>query len=203
MERSEVPQRLTSPASRTEKESCAGRRTRFHRLREVPVGPRSNVTAMPRKRAATKAAKLALDAYVPYLVNRAATAMLNYSALDFKKHGLTVPQWRILVVVWQAGVCRFGRLAELTSIEPPTLSRLLNAMQRSRLISKRRVRTDSRSVDVSLTLLGVRKVEETMPFALTVNERFLAGIDDADVDTTRRVLVHIHRNAAEMESRRP
>jgi MarR family transcriptional regulator for hemolysin len=99
-------------------------------------------------------------------------------------------------------VCRFGKLAELTSIEPPTLSRLLNVMQQDRLIRRRRVPTDSRSVDVSLTPLGIRKVEETMPFAMTVNDGFLNGINKADVSTTRRVLVQIYENVLKMESRR-
>jgi DNA-binding MarR family transcriptional regulator len=146
------------------------------------------------RRRAAQADDLHIESYVPYLVNRAATAMLNYSALEFEKLGLTVPQWRILLTLWQHRECRFGELAKLTSIEPPTLSRLLNAMTRSRWVKRQRLEADTRSVNVSLTPAGAALFERTIPFAENVNKLYMARLSAADLNVLRRALSTIYEN---------
>ena len=145
----------------------------------------------PRRRAADD---LQIESYIPYLVNRAATAMLNYSALEFEKFGLTVPQWRILLTLWQHRECRFGELAKLTSIEPPTLSRLLNAMTKSRWVKRRRIEEDTRSVNVTLTPAGAALFERTIPFAENCNNLYMARLSAADLTVLRRALATIYDN---------
>jgi DNA-binding MarR family transcriptional regulator len=120
--------------------------------------------------------------------------MLNYSALEFEKLGLTVPQWRILLTLWQHQECRFGDLAKLTSIEPPTLSRLLNAMTKTCLVKRRRMEADSRSVNVSLTAAGVALFEKTIPFSERVNGLYIEGLSKADLAVLRRALATIYDN---------
>jgi DNA-binding MarR family transcriptional regulator len=146
------------------------------------------------KRRATPADDLHIESYVPYLVNRAATAMLNYSALEFEKFGLTVPQWRILLTLWQHRECRFGELATLTSIEPPTLSRLLNAMTKSRLVKRTRHEEDTRSVNVTLTPAGAALFEKTIPFAENCTKVYMARLSAAELTVLRRALATIYDN---------
>jgi MarR family transcriptional regulator, organic hydroperoxide resistance regulator len=137
---------------------------------------------------------LHIESYVPYLVNRAATAMLNYSAVEFEQYGLTVPQWRILLTLSQHRECRFGELAKLTSIEPPTLSRLLNAMTKARWVKRTRIEEDTRSVNVSLTAAGVALFERTIPFAESVNQLYVEGLSESDLAVLRRALATIYGN---------
>jgi MarR family transcriptional regulator, organic hydroperoxide resistance regulator len=146
------------------------------------------------KRRGPTAAGLHIESYIPYLVNRAATAMLNFSARQFEKHGLTVPQWRILLTLWQHRECRFGELAKLTSIEPPTLSRLLNGMTKSKWVKRERIEEDTRSVNVSLTAAGAALFEKTIPFAENVNNLYIDGLTAADLAVLRRSLVTIYDN---------
>ena len=146
------------------------------------------------KRRAVPAGDLQIESYIPYLVNRAATAMLNYSALEFEKFGLTVPQWRILLTLWQHRECRFGELAKLTSIEPPTLSRLLNAMTKSRWVKRRRIEEDTRSVAVSLTPAGTELFERTVPFAENVNKLYIDRLSAADLKVLQRALTTVYDN---------
>lgn len=135
-----------------------------------------------------------IESYIPYLINRAATAMINYSALEFEQLGLTVPQWRILLTLWQHRDCRFRELAELTSIEPPTLSRLLNAMTKSRLVKRRRVAEDTRGVSVALTAAGVALFERSMPFAENCNRLYIDGLTAGELAVLRRALTRIYDN---------
>jgi DNA-binding MarR family transcriptional regulator len=140
-----------------------------------------------------------IESYIPYLVNRAATAMLNYSATQFEKHGLTVPQWRILLALRHHPECRFGELAKLTSIEPPTLSRLLNAMTKARLVRRQRVESDTRNVNVSLAPAGAALYEQTVPFAEFDNRLYVKGLSAADLTVLRRALATIYDNVQSAE----
>jgi DNA-binding MarR family transcriptional regulator len=126
--------------------------------------------------------------------------MLNYSALEFEQLGLTVPQWRILLTLWQHRECRFGELAELTSIEPPTLSRLLTAMTKLRLVKRRRIAEDSRSIKLSLTAAGTALFERSLPFAENCNQIYLAGLSDADLAVLQRGLATIYDNVRRVRS---
>jgi MarR family transcriptional regulator, organic hydroperoxide resistance regulator len=120
--------------------------------------------------------------------------MLNYSALEFEQLGLTVPQWRILLTLWQHRECRFRELAELTSIEPPTLSRLLTAMTKARLVRRRRIAEDSRSINLSLTAAGAALFARSMPFAENCNRIYLDGLSAGDLAALRRGLAIIYGN---------
>jgi DNA-binding MarR family transcriptional regulator len=135
-----------------------------------------------------------IESYVPYLVNRAATAMLNYSAREFEHFGVTVPQWRILLALWNHRECRFGELATLTSIEPPTLSRLLNGMTANKLVKRSRTATDSRSVTLSLTAAGRALFQKTIPFADEVNAQYTEGLTRSELAVLRRSLAKIYEN---------
>jgi DNA-binding MarR family transcriptional regulator len=150
----------------------------------------------------TATRRLSIETYVPYLVNRAAIAMLTYSAGEFERFGLTVPQWRILLALWEHRDCRFGDLAKLTSIEPPTLSRLLTAMTRERLVRRTPVPTDSRSVNLSLTAEGVELFESTIGFAREVNRMYIEGVSRSDLAALRRALTQIHANVERQRERR-
>jgi len=150
------------------------------------------------KRRAPQPGGLHIESYVPSLVNRAATAMLNYSALEFESFGLTVPKWRILLTLAQHEVCRFGELAKLTSIEPPTLSRLLNVMTKARLVKRTRIEADTRSVNVSLTPAGSALFAKTIPFAEDVNASYVAGLTTAELTVLRRALAKIYDNVEEL-----
>jgi DNA-binding MarR family transcriptional regulator len=150
---------------------------------------------------ASRTTNLTIESYVPYLVNRAAVAMLGYSAREFEKLGLTVPKWRILLALWNHDECRFGDLAQLTSIEPPTLSRFLNAMSAARLVARRRIESDSRSVSISLTAAGRALFEKTIPFAENVNRTYVKGLSAAELAVLRRALTTIHANVRAQEER--
>ena len=146
------------------------------------------------KRRAVRPRAPHIESYVPYLVNRAATAMLNFSAREFESLGLTVPQWRILLALWHHRECRFGDLATITSIEPPTLSRLINTMESARLVKRVPNEQDSRSVKVALTETGEALFEGTIPFARESNRCYVAGLSADELAVLRRALTVIYDN---------
>ena len=140
------------------------------------------------------AVRFSLDGYVPFLINRLAIALVAYSTPEFESRGLTIPTYRILMALRQIKACSFKELIEKTRIEPPTLSRLLNLLEESRLIRRRKSDVDSRSVMVSLTPAGRAIAARQIQFSLSVEDMALQGVSREDAATLRRLLAQIYDN---------
>src|ERR1700694_2033055 len=80
-------------------------------------------------------AKLDLGDYVPYLVNRVGTIIAEQFGADaLARHCLSIAEWRVLAVLASNGGQRQIDLADLTSIEVSTLSRLVTRLVRMGLV---------------------------------------------------------------------
>jgi DNA-binding MarR family transcriptional regulator len=143
---------------------------------------------------AKRSQALSFDTYIPFLVNRAATAMTTSAALEFEPRGLTVPKWRVLILLWERGTRSFATCKELTSIGAPTFSRLTAKMERERLIVRTRVPEDTRTLDLAITAKGRELVESLMPVAITSEKMYLDGVTVAERAALRSALGKIYRN---------
>jgi DNA-binding MarR family transcriptional regulator len=135
-----------------------------------------------------------LAAYLPYLINRVARVMLRGVDEKFHNHGLTVSKWRILAVLSDRGTCRFGELAELTSIEPATLNRFVGALSKDGLIKRRRSTSDARAVRIALTERGEEVFTGTLPWALDVENQMIQGLSSEDIGHLKRMLSVMYAN---------
>jgi MarR family transcriptional regulator, organic hydroperoxide resistance regulator len=135
-----------------------------------------------------------LAGYLPYLLNRVVREMVRKAEKEFRKRGLTVSTWRILAVLADRGVCGFGELAHLTSIEPATLSRFVESLIHDRLIRRRRSSADGRAVTITLTEKGEAAFVETLPWALDVENRLTRTIAPEDVRRLKAMLKTLYAN---------
>ena len=135
-----------------------------------------------------------LGSYLPYLLNRVAREMLRGVDQKFQHRGLTVSKWRILAVLSDRGVCGFGELADLTSMEPATLSRFVASLSKDRLIRRRRSAKDARAVRIALTDAGEAVFTGTLPWAADVENKLARGLSDSDVDSLKRMLAIVYSN---------
>ena len=92
-----------------------------------------------------------LAVYLPYLINRAGAALADSFSDQLLAHGITLSMWRVIAALHHKDAQRVGELAEMTSIEISTLSRLLGAMDRRGLVRRQRSPQDART-DRPLTL---------------------------------------------------
>lgn len=132
--------------------------------------------------------------YVPYLINRVAVGMVKYFARDLKNYGLNVQTWRILAAILSHSECRFGELARITSIEIPTLSRIVARMQREGLIRCRPVASDSRTFLASLTPKGRGLANRVLPRAFAAEAAMVEGLSQPEIATFTRTLHAMYRN---------
>jgi DNA-binding MarR family transcriptional regulator len=135
-----------------------------------------------------------LAAYLPYLINRVARVMLRGVDDKFQQRGLTVFKWRILAVLSDRGTCRFGELAELTSIEPATLYRFVGALSKEGLIRRRRSTSDARAIRIGLTERGEAVFTGTLPWASDVENQMIQGLSADDIEQLKRMLSVMYAN---------
>ena len=139
-----------------------------------------------------------LQRYLPYLLNRAAIRITEAFQRELRKDDLTVVMWRVLAVLWHDGAMRLGALAEATSIEVSTLSRLVTSMQVRALVSRTRCAEDARAVEVDLTPEGRAIAARIVTLALEYEATAIAGMSGEDGDTLRRLLNQLYDNLSRL-----
>ncbi len=120
--------------------------------------------------------------------------MLTYAASEFEPHGLSVPKWRVLFLLWERGSCSFATCMELASIGAPTFSRLTATLERERLIVRTRVPEDTRTLNLTITPKGRALIETLMPMAISNEKKYLQGVTAAERAALRSALGKIYRN---------
>jgi DNA-binding MarR family transcriptional regulator len=117
----------------------------------------------------------------------------------FKKHKLNHYSARILVLLLEHRELRNGELVELMLLPQSTISTQLLALNKRRLISRRRSRQDNRSVIVSLTPAGLVVAQDCDMLSARVQDE-LAQLFDADsLPEIYALLQRMEQRLAEME----
>ena len=142
----------------------------------------------------------ALAEFLPYLLNRAGVKIGLAFARDIESLEVTLPMWRVMVALWESGDQRLGDLAERTSIDFSTLSRLLVNLQEKQFIVRRRSGLDGRALSVSLTGKGRAMTERIIPIACHYEEVATRGLDNADIKRLKRMLVRLFSNIQTLDA---
>lgn len=139
----------------------------------------------------------------PYLLNRVGVRIGEMFSRRIEGHGVTLPMYRVMAALWEKGDRHLGELREVTSIELSTLSRMVGAMTRKGLVSRRRPDLNARTVEINLTVKGRTLVEELIPLAIRYEEIGLRGFRSGQIAGLKRDLVRIHQNLAEFDGQEP
>jgi DNA-binding MarR family transcriptional regulator len=145
-------------------------------------------------RHAERAHGFALGCFLPYLINRAGARLAVAFSADIASHGIGLQEWRVLAALLAQGPCRLGDLAELTSIELSTLSRLVGRMAHGRLVQRTRENGDRRAVRVDLAARGRQIAAAIVPLAHAYERIALAGFAADEADSLRQMLLRVFRN---------
>jgi DNA-binding MarR family transcriptional regulator len=138
---------------------------------------------------------LDLSEHLPHLVNRVGSALAErFSAEALTAAGLSIASWRVLVVLSSNGALRQTDLAELTSIDVSTLSRLITRLVRDGLARRARSRSDSREVSVGLTRKARALMTRLVPTATRLENAATRSLSKRDIATLKRSLRKMHQN---------
>src|ERR1700719_4407150 len=108
-----------------------------------------------------------LSEHLPYLINRVGSALVaRFSADALAGAHLSIASWRVLAVLSNKGGLRQTDLAEMTSIDASTLSRLITRLVHDGLVRRTRSKTDSRDVGVELSRKAKTLMTNLIPRAV-------------------------------------
>ena len=97
---------------------------------------------------------------LPRLLLQARESVMAHTRPGLRAQGLSDQQWRVLRVLGEHGVVDTGRVAREAFILGPSLTGVLNRMERDGLIQRTRDTTDQRRTVVAPTPKGLQSVEK-------------------------------------------
>ena len=138
--------------------------------------------------------------YVPHLI--AAIAQFRDSALDgaLRRYGLNVGRYRVLGVLARFGVCTMTELANFTSIDRTTLTRIADHLVASGLAERGTEARDRRQVRLGMTAAGRKLYRKAVLVVLDLNGRLMAGVPEGEGRAAARVLREIVQALAPNET---
>ena len=141
---------------------------------------------------------LELGNYLPYLINRVGFALVeDFTGGALKQHGLTIDMWRVLAALSSNGGQRQVDLADLTSIDASTLSRLVSRLVRLDLVTRSRSETSNREVVVALSAKGRALMQKLIPIAVKLEQQAGAGLTAKELAVAKALLKRMYLNFAQ------
>jgi DNA-binding MarR family transcriptional regulator len=139
---------------------------------------------------------IVLERAISYWVARVYAANRTVMYRRFRQAGLsmTPEQWMILVRLWELEGRSQADLAASTSRDAPTVSRILDVMERDGWILRKTDPADARGRLVYLTKQGHALRQTLVPVARVLVEVVERDIPERDLEITRRTLERIARN---------
>jgi DNA-binding MarR family transcriptional regulator len=140
-------------------------------------------------------ARLDLSDFFPYLINRVGSALVaRFSAEALDAKNLSIAMWRVLAALSNDGGLRQIDVADMTSIEVSTLSRLITRLVQMGLVSRTRSTTNSREVTVQLSPKGKALVAQLIPIAQALQDTATRGLSKQEMAVVKHALKRMHQN---------
>jgi MarR family transcriptional regulator, organic hydroperoxide resistance regulator len=140
--------------------------------------------------------RVVLKRALPFMIHACYQQIRSVTYRAFMDHGLelTPEQWIVLVQLWEKDGQTQSALSELTLRDRPTMSRILDTMEKSGLVERHADERDARSKLVKLTRTGKGLREKLVPVAKNLVQRLERGIPQQDLETTHRTLSKMLEN---------
>lgn len=166
---------------------------------------KNRVTLDPPRKARKTAAQPNTDFvedYLPALLTRASSLISGEFHRVVTQKGFTVSEWRVLAALAGSRRTSIGKLARLTVMKQPTLTRVLDRMEIRGDVKRLPHETDRRITLVAITDSGQELVSELIELAHEHERRVLEpfGLSrSAELKKTLKQMIEMHQGHAEEE----
>lgn len=125
-----------------------------------------------------------------YKIDLVARLIAQRLSQNFKAHSfdVTIEQWRILLFLWKEDGQSQNSLALSTQKDEPSVSRILNNMEKNDLVVRRRHPTDRRTNLIYLTEKGRSLQEPLMAVGNLTNKEATEGISPEELKACIKTL---------------
>jgi DNA-binding MarR family transcriptional regulator len=131
-----------------------------------------------------------------YLIYRTALALKAALQRSFRENGyeITGEQWAIIRHLWEEDGLSQREIAEKTYKDKPNITRMLDALEKKRLIFRQPDPRDRRKYCIYLTKEGKQLHERLSPLTQKLRERFTRNLPQDEIEFLRDALNKIYQN---------
>ena len=145
--------------------------------------------------------KTPLSEFLPYQLSITSNAVSGRIALEYRQRfGLSVPEWRVMAVLGDAGPLTQRDLTRLTLMDKVAVNRACKVLEERGLAYRRPNELDGRSHHLDLTEEGVRMRDEIMPLALEMERRLFSSFAPEEVAQFRSLLERVRGEVKDLDA---
>lgn len=111
---------------------------------------------------------------------------------------LSASKWRILGTLKSHNMLTMNELAEMTTIERTTLTRMLNQMEQEKIILRTSHADDKRATVVGLTRRGLELFIKANEIVEKVNEEIMLGLTDEETAFLRKIMQRLRQRTVSL-----
>ena len=133
-----------------------------------------------------------------FITGKASTAIARRLQKNFKESDIdiTIEQWSVLYHLWKEEGQSQQQLCEATFRDKPSITRLVDNLEKSKLVKRVASKDDRRSNLIFLTKEGKTLEEKTMEVANRTLNEALVGVTNGQVAIAKEVLQMVYDNLA-------
>jgi DNA-binding MarR family transcriptional regulator len=133
-----------------------------------------------------------------FITGKASTAIARRLQKNFKDASveITIEQWSVLYHLWKAEGQSQQQLCEATFRDKPSITRLVDNLEKSKLVKRVASKNDRRSNLIFLTKEGKVLEEKTMEIANRTLNEALKGVTNGQIEIAKEVLQMVYNNLA-------
>ncbi len=132
-----------------------------------------------------------VQSYISYSLATAHRKVHTSLTRRLKQFGVQVEAWRVMEILENDDSLTMGDLAELVLMNPPTLTKLVDRMVADGLVHRRVASSDHRKVNLDITALGRKRIDQIRKQARLEEEQIAIRIGPEHADMLRRILSEI------------
>ena len=133
-----------------------------------------------------------------FITGKASTAVARRLQRNFKESGIdiTIEQWSVLYHLWKEDGQSQQQLCDATFRDKPSITRLVDNLEKSKLVKRVASESDRRSNLIFLTKDAKSLEQKTMEVANRTLNEALEGVDNNQIEIAKEVLQMVYDNLA-------
>ena len=127
--------------------------------------------------------------------------MINYLNSKLAEFDITAEQWQVMLILSKNNKINQKLLAAEVKKDQPTLTRMLDILERKFLVERHLCKEDRRSYSVHITEKGLNLTEKLVPYIEDIFKNLLDGISEEDLNIYLDVLDKININITNLNKK--
>lgn len=139
---------------------------------------------------------IVLDDVYLYLLERTVRQFRKYSQQEFAKRGIdmTGEQWVVLKRIGEQEGLKQREIADMTYKDPASVTRILDILEKKKLIYRAPVENDRRTYALFLTKQGRTLIEKLTPIAVEIRSKGVEGMSEKELQQLKKLLNKVYEN---------